>query len=186
MRCVILLYRWRWFLGKGSSADTPHGQPTDNDTLDEDNPAQAGFINSLFSELIGPDFDGTGKVGEQLGKILRGEQLLDQMDDKLQEHEEDIEEEENKSFEGMETSLDIMERSIEVSGKSTTSPRESTPQLFHFGATESRASFDSTGKEKTSPRKEAEDPFRLRGISTCSSRRWRARPITEKRSGERV
>eukprot|EP00947_MAST-08B_sp_MAST-8B-sp1_P004238 g4238.t1 len=39
-----------------------------------------------------PDFDGTGKVGEQLGKILRGEQLLDQMDDKLQEHEEDIEE----------------------------------------------------------------------------------------------
>ena len=57
------VYRWRWFLGKGQSIGTPHGQPTDNDTLDEDNAAQTGYIYGLIQELIGSDFDQTGAVG---------------------------------------------------------------------------------------------------------------------------
>ena len=57
------LYRWRWFTGKGSSQGTPHGQPTDDDVLDEDNAEKTGYIRALLQELIGADFDGTGSVG---------------------------------------------------------------------------------------------------------------------------
>ena len=52
------LYTWEWYTGS-TEGDAPQGQPTDCDTLEEDNAQHTGYVLPLCLRLIRAAFDGT-------------------------------------------------------------------------------------------------------------------------------
>ena len=52
------LYTWEWYTGS-TEGDAPQGQPTDCDTLEEDNAQHTGYVLPLCMRLIRAAFDGT-------------------------------------------------------------------------------------------------------------------------------